>query len=61
MTFTGTCYFPSIRSALIYYSDLTTKEIELKIKAGEIYIGKPSIKEGQTIFIKDNRYFIQEN
>jgi hypothetical protein len=30
-----------------------------KISAGEIHIGKPPLKPGETLFIKDNRYHIQ--
>ena len=67
ITITGTCYFPTIDSAIAYYhrqySDIysVTKEIVAdKIKSEEIYIGRPALKSGETLFIKDNRYHIQE-
>jgi hypothetical protein len=65
---TGTSYFPSKAHAESYYtpyyagfSDFNfNKIIKEKIQSGEIHIGKPPIKPGQTLFIQDNRYFIQE-
>lgn len=61
MTITGTCYFPSLHDANLYYCDLSIKEVSYKIEMGEIYIGKPPLKPGQKLFIQDNRYFIEEN
>jgi hypothetical protein len=69
MTITGTSYFPSPAHAESYYtpywkglSDFDfNKIIKEKIRSGEIHIGKPALKPGQTLFIQDNRYFIQEN
>jgi len=63
MTITGTNYFPSISDARIYYSaygyEDTISAVFNKIQLGEIHIGKPPLKEGDTLFIKDNRYHIQ--
>ena len=35
------------------------KWVGQKIFNGEIHIGKPPIKNGETLFIQDNRYHIQ--
>jgi hypothetical protein len=64
MTIIGTSYFPTRHDAIKYYSPVCDEDIGLlidyKIKLGEINIGKPNLKPGETLFIKDNRYFIQE-
>lgn len=63
---TGTCYFPSYGAAMRYYrayeSPCTTQElrqvIDRKLNEGLIHIGKPVLREGQTLSIEDNRYHI---
>jgi hypothetical protein len=59
MTITGTSYFPSLHDAYLYYAQLNIDEVAYKIKMGEIHLGKPPLKPGETLFIKDNRYHIQ--
>jgi hypothetical protein len=63
MTIAGTSYFPSIEHARLYYGAYfykdTVEAVMRKIEEGEIHIGKPPLKEGDTLFIKDNRYYIQ--
>lgn len=34
--------------------------VETKIKEGEIFIGKPATKPRDVLFVKENRYHIQE-
>lgn len=34
--------------------------VDQKLNAGEIHIGKPALKPGQTLSIQDNRYHITE-
>ena len=60
----GTSYFESLRSAIKYYHEYhyadTKKAVERKLKCGEIHIGKPTIKDGDRLYInEDGRYFIQ--
>lgn len=67
MIITGTSYFPSIMDAENYYTPYWnsakdrdfTRWVRLKIASGEIHIGKPPLKPGETLFIKDNRYHVQ--
>lgn len=35
--------------------------VDRKLNAGEIHIGKPDLKPGQTLTIEGNRYHITEN
>lgn len=67
MTF-GTCYFVSKIKAVAYYKeqmpgDTLSEVIELvnlKIEEENIFIGKPELKEGETLtIIDDGRYAIQ--
>ena len=67
ITITGTCYFPSFESAMKYYSgyhsgiqEITKICVEDMISKKEIFIGRPKLELGETLFIKDNRYHIQE-
>jgi len=67
MTIIGTSYFPNTHSACMYYRvqecttfDLAANIVNEKISDGSIHIGKPPLKPGETLFIKNNRYFIQE-
>lgn len=63
---TGTCYFPTYGAAMRYYrpyeSPCTTQElrsaIDRKLNEGQIHIGKPALKDGETLTIEDNRYHI---
>jgi len=59
MIITGTSYFPTLHDAYMYYANLSIEQVAYKIKLGEIHLGKPVLKAGETLFIKDNRYFIQ--
>ena len=62
----GTCHFVSIQAACKYYADddgsyTYEDEIEVsnKLNAGEIHIGPPEIKEGETLSInEEGRYVI---
>jgi hypothetical protein len=69
---TGTCYFPSYGAALRYYRPYCLAResrrgdrtrfvrvvIDDKLNAGEIHIGKPATKPGETLSIEDNRYHV---
>lgn len=64
---TGTSYFPNLNAAQMYYREqfVTTYDnagiiVQEKIQSGEIHIGKPPLKPGQKLFVRDNRYFIEE-
>jgi hypothetical protein len=59
MIITGTCYFPTLHDAYLYYANLSIGEVMYKIKMGEIHLGKPVLKTGEILFVKENRYFIQ--
>lgn len=64
MLIIGTPYFTSRSAAALYYrpyhySD-TIKAVDRKIAEGEIHIGKPDLKAGETLSVIDNgmRYAI---
>jgi hypothetical protein len=60
MNITGTCHFPSRQEADVYYSKqgLDKKDVDKKLIEGEIFIGKPELKHGEGLTIRDHRYFI---
>ena len=62
MTTTGTSYFKDFTAACKYYRAyrLTSGDVQDKIYCGEIHIGKPEIKPGETLSLIDNgtRYAI---
>lgn len=49
----GTSHFTSFSDACDYYRnyDLTSHEVDQKVKDGEISIGPPPLKEGQTLSV----------
>lgn len=55
----GTCYFVSKRTAIAYYSDEET--VDRKLAEGEIFIGKPPVKEGEEIIVngREGRYMVR--
>lgn len=69
---TGTCYFPSYGAAMRYYRPYVgvivrgaqvhelRAMVDQKLNEGEIHIGKPALKPGETLSIEDNRYHITE-
>lgn len=59
-TIWGTCHFCSFAAANIYYSNLHSSEVQKKINAGEIVIGKPTVKPGEKLYLnkEEGRYFI---
>lgn len=62
MTMTGTSYFVSLAKAAQYYRDYgySMADIERKVAAGEIHIGKPPLNRGEKLLIIDDgtRYAI---
>jgi hypothetical protein len=63
----GTSHFRSIADAVAYYarqsgSHVSEKDIRAKISSGEIIVGPPALKAGQTFELdeKEGRYFIAE-
>lgn len=62
---TGTAHFPTVAHARAYYrpqeGENTTRAVREKIAEKSIYIGKPSVKPGHTLIIKDHRYHIDDN
>lgn len=63
-TITGTSHFDSLTSANRYYANYgyIAMDVSDKIKAGEIHIGQPKLKPGQTLSLntKEGRYFVTE-
>ena len=65
-TIIGTCYFPSFRDACIYYQpycesyDDAVALVREKLNAQEIHLGKPQLQEGETCFVKENRWHIRK-
>ena len=70
---TGTSHFPSYGAALRYYrpyvgdmlsatgttlTEAVKQTVNAKLHGGEISIGKPALKAGETLSIEDNRYHI---
>ena len=62
----GTSHFVSRDAAIRYYSEYgysdPAKTVDRKIAEGEIHIGEPTLKRGQTLSTGDKgtRYFIEE-
>lgn len=60
----GTCYFISLDAARLYYKPYgyDNKAVNQKINTGEIHIGKPTLKPGETLSIipGEGRYQIEE-
>jgi len=66
----GTSYFISAAHAARYYFDAlpwmgphdARCEVERKLRAGEIHIGKPELKPGERLCLIDNaRYAIEDD
>lgn len=60
----GTAYFVSLPAACRYYLPygFSPRDVDEKIKAGEIHIGQPEVKPGQKLVIVDEgtRYAIED-
>lgn len=65
----GTNCFPYFFNAMFYYAEMHKNSLSIeqveslvknKIKTKEIKIGKPPIKDGQSLKVIDNRYHICE-
>lgn len=59
----GTCYFPTYSQALDYYAAYESRPaqtVQAKLKEGSICIGKPKVKAGQRLFVRDNRWHVEE-
>jgi hypothetical protein len=59
----GTSHFESLAAAEKYYRcyGVTKDNVGRKITEGEIHIGKPELKSGQTLRLdEDRRYWIEE-
>lgn len=57
----GTAYFTDRASAEAYYKPygFTDRDVKRKLNAGEIYIGKPPLKPGETCASdREGRYII---
>lgn len=63
---TGTAYFVSLKAAERYYADYGYSDIKAavrrKLAEGEIHLGKPALKPGQSLTMLDNgaRYGIED-
>lgn len=61
-----TSYFVDLYSAIRYYQrcgyENTCKVVKRKLREGEIYLGEPPVKSGETIILLDHgyRYGIEE-
>ena len=64
MTYLGTANFVSRAAATKYYKSqgYDLAEVKRKIKAGEIFIGKPEVPEGMTLKVhqEEGRYFLSD-
>jgi hypothetical protein len=63
-TMIGTSHFVSLMRALAYYEPygLDAADVKAKIEAGEIHIGKPTTKPGETLRLNDEgRYIIHDD
>ena len=49
----GTPNFPSFADAVDYYrhQGIELRDVRKKIRSGEIYIGKPSLSEGEKLLV----------
>lgn len=58
----GTAHFTSAVSAYNYYADYnyTIRDVIEKINDREIFIGRPITHPGQSLVIRDGRYFVVE-
>lgn len=59
----GTNHFDSKWSAYAYYAEYgySRQYVDQKISSGEIRIGKPILKDGETLYMngKEGRFFIE--
>ena len=58
----GTCHFVDFDAAVSYYSyGFSRTQVKGKVSRGEIKIGRPKLKKGQTLFLIDGhrRYGIE--
>jgi hypothetical protein len=62
---TGTSHFVSWQSADSYYKEMgySAADVTQKVAEGEIHIGPPKLKKGETLGTTDNgrRYTIRSN
>lgn len=59
----GTSHFVSINAAIRYYepySDNPRSSVALKLAGGEIFIGRPLLRHGQTLAVINGRYHVTE-
>lgn len=63
MNIIETTYFPSLPHAIAYYrpQGFSALDVKRKLDEGEIHVGKPPMKEGQTCFEKGFRWHVQSN
>lgn len=61
MTTIGTNYFPSLSHALAYYrpQGFNGADVKRKLDEKEIHVGKPPLKDGDTLFERDFRWHVQ--
>lgn len=54
----GTCYFKGYFEAVDYYGE--RQLVDYKLKMGEINIGVPPLKEGETLSLIGGQYHVTE-
>jgi|OM-RGC.v1.035453989 hypothetical protein len=56
----GTPYFASMPDAVNYYRNYGEgrEAVKRKLEAGEIHLGKPSVRPGERLSIEDGRYIV---
>ena len=59
---TGTNHFENLKAAVAYYAyGFTPADVQEKLNAGEIKLGKPEIPWGETLLIdRDRRYVLDD-
>ncbi len=52
----GTAHFKDLRAAKLYYRDYgyDGEEVNAKLRAGEIFIGPPKLKDGERVILIDH-------
>lgn len=59
----GTCHFESVEAAIRHFEGTTLNArafVARSIAAGDIIIGRPLLRHGQTLSVQDGRYRITE-
>jgi hypothetical protein len=65
MIITGTAYFPTRADAVAYYVPYEGSRaaavlaVRRKLSEGQIHIGQPKLKPGETAYVSDHRWHVR--